>query len=56
MLLNQMSRSMGQPDFYPFTVPVPVVAKLHFIHEVVTARQWEAAEGAAVQPARFKAA
>ena len=56
MLLNQMSRSMGQPDFYPFTVPVPVVAKLHFIHEVVTARQWESSEGAAIQPARFKAA
>ena len=56
MLLNQMSRSMGQPDFYPFTVPVPVVAKLHFIHEVIVARQWEAADVAAVQPALRMAA
>ena len=52
MLLNQMSRSMGQPDFYPFTVPVPVLEKLHFIHEVVTARHWEAADRAVgIQPA-----
>jgi len=43
MLLNQMSRSMGQSDFYPFTVPAPVLAKLHFIHEVVSSRDWEAA-------------
>ena len=35
-LLNEMSRSMGQPDFYPFVLPRDVVAKLHFIHLVVT--------------------
>ncbi|MBC7598646.1 MAG: putative zinc-binding metallopeptidase, partial [Polaromonas sp.] len=35
-LLNEMSRSMGQPDFYPFVLPREVVAKLHFIHLVVT--------------------
>jgi hypothetical protein len=35
-LLNEMSRSMGQPDFYPFVLPRSVVAKLHFIHLVVT--------------------
>ena len=34
-LLNEMSRSMGQPDFYPFVLPRDVVAKLHFIHLVV---------------------
>jgi hypothetical protein len=35
-LLNEMSRAMGQPDFYPFVLPHEVVAKLHFIHLVVT--------------------
>ena len=35
-LLNEMSRSMGQPDFYPFVLPHGVVAKLHFIHLLVT--------------------
>lgn len=35
-LLNEMSRAMGQPDFYPFVLPREVVAKLHFIHLVVT--------------------
>jgi hypothetical protein len=37
MLLNGMSRAMGQPDFYPFVLPHEVVAKLHFIHLVVSA-------------------
>lgn len=35
-LLNEMSRAMGQPDFYPFVLPREVVAKLHFIHLLVT--------------------
>ena len=35
-MLNEMSRSMGQPDFYPFVLPRDVVAKLHFIHLAVT--------------------
>ena len=39
-LLNEMSRSMGQPDFYPFVLPRDVVAKLHFIHLVVTSGAW----------------
>lgn len=34
-LLNEMSRSMGQIDFYPFALPRQVVAKLQFIHLVV---------------------
>ena len=37
-MLNELSRSMGQPDFYPFVLPLEVVAKLHFIHLVVTSR------------------
>lgn len=44
MLLNEMSRAMGQPDFYPFVLPHEVVAKLHFIHLVVSAVN-EAPEG-----------
>ncbi len=39
-LLNEMSRAMGQPDFYPFVLPREVVAKLHFIHLVVTSGSW----------------
>lgn len=34
-MLNELSRAMGQPDFYPFVLPAPVIAKLHFIHLVV---------------------
>jgi len=30
-VLNELSRSMGQPDLYPFALPRPAVAKLHFI-------------------------
>jgi hypothetical protein len=39
-MLNEMSRSMGQPDFYPFVLPRKVVGKLHFIHLVVTSQSW----------------
>jgi hypothetical protein len=35
-VLNELSRAMGQPDLYPFALPGPAVAKLHFIHLVVT--------------------
>ena len=34
-MLNELSRAMGQPDFYPFVVPPAVVTKLHFIHLVI---------------------
>lgn len=33
--LNQLNRSMGKDDLYPFTLPAPVVAKLAFIHDLV---------------------
>jgi len=39
-MLNEMSRSMGQPDFYPFVLPTDAVAKLHFIHLLVTSGSW----------------
>jgi hypothetical protein len=35
MVLNEMARSMGQPDFYPFVMSTPVVAKLQFVQMVV---------------------
>ena len=35
MVLNELARSMGQPDFYPFVMSRPVVAKLQFVHLVV---------------------
>jgi hypothetical protein len=33
--LNELTRSMGEPDFYPFVLSKPAVRKLHFIHMVV---------------------
>jgi hypothetical protein len=35
-VLNELSRAMGLHDFYPFALPRGVVAKLHFVHLVVT--------------------
>jgi hypothetical protein len=37
--LNELSRSMGQADFYPFVLSAIAVRKLHFVHRVVTARR-----------------
>ena len=34
MVLNEMARSMGQPDFYPFVMSKPAVAKLQFVQMV----------------------
>ncbi|MFC3609259.1 zinc-binding metallopeptidase family protein [Stutzerimonas tarimensis] len=36
-MLNELSRSMGQSDIYPFVLSAAVVAKLHFVHRVVGA-------------------
>ncbi len=35
-VVNELSRSMGQPDFYPFALPGAVVRKLHFVHMLVS--------------------
>jgi len=37
-VLNELSRSMGQRDFYPFVLPHAVVGKLQFVHRVVKSR------------------
>jgi hypothetical protein len=51
-MLNEMSRSMGQPDFYPFVLPREVVAKLHFIHLLVTSTSWLPNDPAAIKEAQ----
>ena len=35
MVLNELARSMGQQDFYPFVMSRPVVAKLQLVHMIV---------------------
>jgi hypothetical protein len=37
-VMNELARSMGQHDLYPFALPKPAVAKLHFIHLVVACK------------------
>lgn len=32
---NEMARSLGEPDFYPFVMPRAMVRKLHFVNLVV---------------------
>lgn len=34
-VLNELSRSMGLPDFYPFVLSKQAVRKLHFVHRFV---------------------
>lgn len=34
-VLNELSRSMGVPDFYPFVLSKPALQKLYFVHRVV---------------------
>jgi hypothetical protein len=38
-VLNELSLSMGLPDFYPFVLSRSSVAKLHFIHTLVEAQR-----------------
>jgi hypothetical protein len=35
LVLNEVARSMGEPDFYPFVMSKPVVAKLQLISMIV---------------------
>jgi hypothetical protein len=37
-VLNEVSRSMGQPDLYPFVLNGPAVAKLYFVHRIIQRR------------------
>lgn len=36
-VLNELSRAMGLPDFYPFVLSGPTLRKLHLVHRVVMA-------------------
>jgi hypothetical protein len=35
-VLNELSRSMGVPDFYPFVLSRTAVRKLHLVHRIIT--------------------
>jgi hypothetical protein len=48
-LLNEMSRSMGLHDFYPFILSIPAVRKLHLVHKIISSFSESAGTGA---PAR----
>ncbi|MFO1129520.1 MAG: putative zinc-binding metallopeptidase [Rhodospirillales bacterium] len=37
--LNEVARSMGQPDIYPFVLNLPAVKKIHFIHCLINDRR-----------------
>jgi hypothetical protein len=50
MMLNGMSRAMGQPDFYPFVLPHEAVTKLHFIHLLVLSSREQDVEVGAPKP------
>ncbi len=49
-VLNELTRSMGQPDYYPFVLPREAIAKLQFIHEVIRSASAVQAPGAPVSP------
>jgi hypothetical protein len=42
LLLNELARSMGLPDFYPFVMSKPVVAKLQFVQMAVARARTDA--------------
>jgi len=37
-IMNNLNRGLGLPDSYPFVLSAAVIAKLRFIHQVVTER------------------
>ncbi|GAA2516111.1 putative zinc-binding metallopeptidase [Rarobacter incanus] len=37
LAFNQINRSMGKADLYPFVIPAPVRKKMTFVHEVIGA-------------------
>jgi len=43
MVLNELARSLGEPDFYPFVMSKPVVAKLQLIQMIVAGERDDAA-------------
>jgi len=51
-VLNELSRSMGQHDFYPFVLPREAVGKLQFVHLVVSDAASSATAPTSVSSAR----
>jgi hypothetical protein len=51
--LNNLNRSMGYSDLYPFILTPPVIGKLQFIHEIVHASQIEREAPAGRKPRLF---
>ncbi len=43
-VLNELARSMGQHDFYPFVMSRPVLKKMHFVQMVVKAEREQPAK------------
>jgi hypothetical protein len=39
LALNALNRSLGKDDLYPFELPPAVIAKLAFVHKVITSTQ-----------------
>jgi hypothetical protein len=37
--LNQINRSMGKPDLYPFVLGQPVIVKLAFVADLVASAE-----------------
>ena len=33
--INELNRSMGEPDLYPFVVPPPAADKIRFVHQLL---------------------
>jgi hypothetical protein len=55
-VLNELSRSMGVADFYPFVLSRPAVRKLHLVHRVIRSAAQPAAMAAGVPVQQLKAA
>jgi hypothetical protein len=51
MVLNEVARSMGESDFYPFVMSKPVVAKLQLVHLIVFDAQGRPATGSFTEAA-----
>jgi hypothetical protein len=43
--LNELNRSLGQADLYPFVIAPPVAEKLSFVHDLVVASSGVASAG-----------
>lgn len=53
-VLNELSSSMGLPDFYPFVLSRPALRKLYFVHRVVQAQRAKAQLGSRQQAPQIK--